>query len=104
MGDIPVYVISLRDSEVRRRNMTERLGALGIPFRFVDPMDGRTRRLPDVYDGEQVARSGRMAASTCRMIGVATAAVWLASVDLAHALCEVSSWGFRVAGEDSSGT
>jgi len=104
MGDIPVYVISLRDSEVRRRNMTERLGALGILSWFVDAIDGRTQRLPDVYDGERVARSGRMRASTCRTIVVATAAVWLASVDFAHALCEVSSWGFRLAGQDSSGT
>src|SRR5229473_5846910 len=58
MGDIPAYVISLRDSEVRRRNMTERLGALGIPFQFVDAIDGRTQRLPDVFDGAQVARDG----------------------------------------------
>ncbi len=58
MGTVPVYVISLRDSEVRRRNMTERLGALGIPFRFVDAIDGRTQRLPDVFDGARVDRSG----------------------------------------------
>jgi glycosyl transferase, family 25 len=58
MGDIPVYVISLRDSEVRRRNMTERLGALGIPFQFVDAIDGRTQRLPDVFDGARVVRDG----------------------------------------------
>ncbi len=84
--------------------MTERLGALGIPFQFVDAIDGRTQRLPDVYDGERVAHSGRTGASTCRAIVVATAAIWLASVDFVHALCEVSSWGFRVAGQDSSGT
>ncbi len=58
MGDIPAYVISLRDSEVRRRNMTERLGALGIPFQFVDAIDGRTQRLPDVFDGARVDRRG----------------------------------------------
>ena len=58
MGDIPVYVISLRDSEVRRRNMTERLGALGISFRFLDAIDGRTERLPDVFDGARVVRDG----------------------------------------------
>ncbi len=34
IAGIPVYVISLRDSEVRRRNMTERLGALGTAFQF----------------------------------------------------------------------
>src|SRR5229473_5040335 len=56
MGDIPAYVISLRDSEVRRRNMTERLGALRIPFQFVDAIDGRTQRLPDVFDGARVVR------------------------------------------------
>src|SRR5216684_5451432 len=58
MVDIPVYVISLRDSEVRRRNMTERLGALAIPFQFVDAIDGRTQRLPDVFDGARVVREG----------------------------------------------
>ncbi len=58
MGDIPAYVISLRDSEVRRRNMTERLGALDILFQIVDAIDGRTQRLPDVFDGARVDRSG----------------------------------------------
>src|SRR6266568_4615002 len=58
MRDIPVYVISLRDSEVRRPNMTERLGALAIPFQFVDAIDGRTQRLPDVFDGARVVREG----------------------------------------------
>src|SRR6266568_1463616 len=55
---IPVYVISLKDSDVRRRNMSERLGALGIPFQFVDAIDGRTQRLPDVFDGARVDRNG----------------------------------------------
>src|SRR5260370_16437279 len=55
---IPVYVISLKDSDIRRRNMTERLGALGIPFQFVDAVDGRTQRLPDVFDGARVVRPG----------------------------------------------
>jgi GR25 family glycosyltransferase involved in LPS biosynthesis len=58
MRDIPVYVISLRDAEVRRHNMTERLGALAIPFQFVDAIDGRTQRLPDRFDGARVKRSG----------------------------------------------
>src|ERR1700693_1453429 len=53
---LPVYVISLRTSEGRRRNMTERLGALGIPFQFVDAIDGRTERLPDVFDGARIVR------------------------------------------------
>src|SRR6266852_623029 len=55
---IPVYVISLKDSDIRRRNMTERLGALGIPFEFVDAIDGRTQRLPDMFDGARVVREG----------------------------------------------
>ena len=58
MGNIPVYVISLRDSQVRRRNMTERLGALGIPFQFIDAIDGRTQRVPDEFDGARVIRDG----------------------------------------------
>jgi GR25 family glycosyltransferase involved in LPS biosynthesis len=56
MGDIPVYVISLRDSEVRRRNMAARLNAAGIPFRFLDAIDGRRTPIPDVIDGAQVDR------------------------------------------------
>jgi hypothetical protein len=52
----PVYVISLRDSEVGRRNMTERLAALRIPLQFVDAIDGRTGRVPDLIDGAQVMR------------------------------------------------
>jgi GR25 family glycosyltransferase involved in LPS biosynthesis len=58
MGDIPVYVISLADAHVRRTNMSARLDALGIPFQFVDAIDGRTQRLPDVFDGAQVIREG----------------------------------------------
>src|ERR1700688_4006555 len=58
IAGIPVYVISLRDCATRRRNMTERLGALGIPFQFVDAIDGRTTRLPDVFDGARVDRRG----------------------------------------------
>jgi glycosyl transferase, family 25 len=41
IAGIPVYVISLRDCETRRQTMTERLGALGIPFQFFDAIDGR---------------------------------------------------------------
>src|SRR6202158_1017367 len=56
MVGIPVYVVSLPDSVTRRRNMTERLGALGIPFQFVDAIDGRTQRVPDEVDGARVIR------------------------------------------------
>ena len=57
IAGIPVYVISLKDCEIRRRNMTERLGALGIPFRFVDAIEGRLE-LPQVFDGARVGRFG----------------------------------------------
>jgi hypothetical protein len=58
IAGIPVYVISLADAQVRRANMTARLGAIGLPFQFVDAIDGRTQRLPDVFDGAQVDRQG----------------------------------------------
>ncbi len=58
MGELPVYVISLADAHVRRANMMARLGALAIPFQFVDAIDGRTERLPDVFDGAHVSRFG----------------------------------------------
>ncbi len=54
---IPVYVISLADAEIRRRNMTARLTAAGLPFEFVDAVDGRSRRLPDQIDGARVVRT-----------------------------------------------
>jgi GR25 family glycosyltransferase involved in LPS biosynthesis len=63
---IPVYVISLRDCETRRRNMTERLGALGIPFQFVDAIDGRLE-LPEVFDGAQVRRFGDAGTIGCAL-------------------------------------
>jgi GR25 family glycosyltransferase involved in LPS biosynthesis len=53
----PIWVISLADADVRRRNMTARLGAVGVPFRFFDAVDGRTRRLPDTIDGARVVRT-----------------------------------------------
>ena len=56
--ELPVYVISLADAEERRRNMTARLAAAGIPFRFIDAIDGRSQRLPDVFDGARVVRTG----------------------------------------------
>jgi GR25 family glycosyltransferase involved in LPS biosynthesis len=66
---IPVYVISLRDCETRRRNMAERLGAHGIPFKFVDAIDGRTERLPDEIDGARVVREGFMFESVLACTG-----------------------------------
>lgn len=58
IASIPVYVISLKDAHVRRANMTARLGAIGLPFQFVDAIDGRTARLPDTFDGARVDRRG----------------------------------------------
>jgi glycosyl transferase, family 25 len=54
----PVYVISLADAHERRRNMTARLAAAGLAFRFIDAVDGRWQRLPDVFDGARVVREG----------------------------------------------
>jgi GR25 family glycosyltransferase involved in LPS biosynthesis len=67
MGELPVYVISLADAHVRRANMTSRLGALGIPFRFVDAIDGRTGRLPDVFDGARVSGFGAPWSIACTL-------------------------------------
>jgi len=53
---IPAFVISLPDAEARRRNMTARLAAVGIPFRFFDAVDGRAQRLPESIDGARVVR------------------------------------------------
>jgi GR25 family glycosyltransferase involved in LPS biosynthesis len=54
---IPTYVISLADAEARRRNMTARLAAAGIPFQFFDAVDGRAQRLPETIDGARVVRT-----------------------------------------------
>src|SRR5712671_1556075 len=54
---IPVYVISLPNAEVRRRNMTLRLEAVGVPFRFEDALYGRTVPVPDHIDGARVVRA-----------------------------------------------
>lgn len=54
---IPTYVISLSDAEGRRSNMTARLAAVGVPFRFVDAVDGRTQRLPDTIDGARIVHT-----------------------------------------------
>ena len=54
--DVPVYVISLPDAEVRRRNMATRLSAAGIPFRFFDAVDGRTRQIGSQIDGAELVR------------------------------------------------
>jgi GR25 family glycosyltransferase involved in LPS biosynthesis len=53
---IPTYVISLADSEARRRSMTSQLTAAGVPFQFFDCVDGRTQRVPDSIDGARVVR------------------------------------------------
>ncbi|HEY4919097.1 MAG TPA: glycosyltransferase family 25 protein [Xanthobacteraceae bacterium] len=53
---IPTYVVSLADSEARRRSMTSQLGAAGVPFQFFDCVDGRTQRVPDCIDGARVVR------------------------------------------------
>jgi Glycosyltransferase family 25 (LPS biosynthesis protein) len=57
-SNLPAYVVSLRDAQERRRNMAARLAAAGIAFRFVDAIDGRSQRLPDVFDGARVVRQG----------------------------------------------
>jgi glycosyl transferase, family 25 len=64
---IPTYVISLADAEARRGNMTARLAAAGVPFRFFDAVDGRARRLPDSFDCARVVRTpfGTEAALAC---------------------------------------
>jgi len=54
---IPTYVISLADAEARRRNMTARLAAAGVPFQFFDAVDGRVQRLPEIIDGARVVRT-----------------------------------------------
>src|SRR5262245_34832052 len=54
---IPTYVIALPDAEARRRNMTSRLAAVGLPFTFVDALYGRTVPIPDHIDGARVLRS-----------------------------------------------
>lgn len=53
---IPTYVVSLADSEARRRRMTLQLSAAGVPFQFFDCVDGRTQRVPDRIDGARVIR------------------------------------------------
>src|SRR5262245_3014312 len=54
---ILTFVISLADAEVRRRNMVAQLTAAGIPFRFVDAVDGRAQKLPDTIDGARIVRT-----------------------------------------------
>lgn len=38
---IPVFVLSLRDATARRQAVQRALGDLGLPFQFVDAVDGR---------------------------------------------------------------
>ena len=47
--DWPVFVISLTDAHARRAEVTRQLDALGIPFTFVDAVDGR-KSLPAEYE------------------------------------------------------
>jgi GR25 family glycosyltransferase involved in LPS biosynthesis len=49
-------VISLPDAVERRRTMASRLAEAGIAFRFVDAVDGRKTRFPDVIDGARLVR------------------------------------------------
>lgn len=44
----PVRVISLTDSNERRKRMREQLERLSIPFEFVDAIDGRTGLAPEL--------------------------------------------------------
>jgi len=56
LASLPVYLVSLPGAEARRQNMRERLAAARLPFRFVDAIDGRTGKLPDVFDSARVVR------------------------------------------------
>ena len=49
MGTVPVYVISLRDLEIRRRNMTARLGALRPRSSPQGKQDQLERQLASAY-------------------------------------------------------
>ena len=65
-GDvIPVYVISLTDSDDRRETISRYLDFLKIPFEFVDAIDGR-HGLPSEYedqiDREAAIKKGRIMA------------------------------------------
>ncbi len=53
---VPVYVVSLLGADGRRRKMAARLGAAGIPFRFVDAVDGCFRPVSGQIDGARVIR------------------------------------------------
>src|SRR5229473_1431996 len=55
-SEVPAYVISPPDAEVKRRAMAANLEKAGIRFRFVDGFDGGTRPVPDRVDGAQVLR------------------------------------------------
>jgi GR25 family glycosyltransferase involved in LPS biosynthesis len=55
-ASIPVYVISLPDAAIRRRNMVARFSAAGMAFRFVDAVDGRTVPVADTFDGARIVR------------------------------------------------
>lgn len=49
----PVFVINLKRSEGRRKDMSERLGKLGVPFSFFEAVDGHALDIDNLpaYDG-----------------------------------------------------
>src|SRR5262249_13219312 len=56
----PVLVVSLPNARERRRSIAAQLGALGVPFAFVDGVDARIGRLDAAVDRAAVrARLGR---------------------------------------------
>ncbi len=62
---IPCFVISLPDCTGRRSAIRIRLQALGIPFEFLDAVDGRDRLPPDYenqIDRAETKRRGRVLA------------------------------------------
>ena len=48
---IPVFVLSLPDCHDRRARVSAALDGLGLPFEFVDAVDGR-RGLPPEYESQ----------------------------------------------------
>ncbi len=47
---LPVFVISLTAPIERRQSVVDRLNAFGIPFEFLDAVDGRERIPPEFGD------------------------------------------------------
>jgi glycosyl transferase family 25 len=59
----PIYVISLERARERREHMKQRLGDLGIPFVFVDAVDGK-KLDPDSVEGYDKKRRAKWLGST----------------------------------------